>query len=156
EVDGARIFEALAERDVCASGAAFFRRALVERVGPLRVSAGLAYDFDFLLRCAKNGARFLALPADGLRKRRHRESASRLLGGARAMACARVRRAELGSAGPAWVRCAVEADVAEPRAAAAQTREEAIGNLCAGVERRMNREAGHSDFLALLGNGPSL
>jgi glycosyltransferase involved in cell wall biosynthesis len=156
EVDGARAQESLEFGDVCASGAAFFRRSIVQRVGGLDAEAGLAYAFDYLVRIAKSGARFMALDIVGLHKRCHRESVSRLLGGARAMACARVTRNEFGKASPAWIGKAVDADVATPRLGAAQTREEAISNVCAGIERRFNRDVRAPDFLALLGNGPSL
>ena len=49
----------------------FFRRALLDRVGPFDERYHLAFDYDFWVRCFLAGARVARLPAPLIRFRRH-------------------------------------------------------------------------------------
>lgn len=143
------------EGEAFVASAALCRRDLFERVGPLSDGAGLAYDYDFWLRVAASGAKFAPLDLTVVRKRVRLESASRLLGGARAMACARATRSCLGQASPNWIARAVDADIMEPGGPSAQTRGEAAANVWAAVRRGFS-DVRQEETLVLLGNGPSL
>lgn len=148
--DPSRVLERLQQDEAFVRPAAFFRRALLERIGPLDTRYQSAFDLDFWLRAAAAGARFAALDADVARKRVHREAFSQLLPGVRAMEAARATRRHCGRASAAWIARAAAADVAD-----APDADEARARVCAAVARRLDRGAPEQPLI-VLGNGPSL
>lgn len=150
EPDGSRILERLQQGEVCVRPAAFFRRSLLERIGPLDTRYQSAFDIDFWLRAAAAGARFVALDVDVARKRVHHAAFSQLLPGVRAMEAARATRRHCGRASAAWIARALAADVADAPGA-----DEARARMCAAAARRLDR-GGAEQPLIVLGNGRSL
>ena len=150
EPDASRMLEALQRGEAFVRPAAFFRRSLLERIGPLDTGYQSAFDIDFWLRAAAAGARFAALDADVVRKRVHRQAFSQLLPGVRAMEAARATRRLCGRASVAWIARAMAADVADAPGA-----EEVRARVCAATARRLDR-GGAEQPLIVLGNGPSL
>lgn len=148
QLDTSKLGETLRAGEPFLQPAAFVRRRLLDRLGPFRRDFGLGFDVEFWLRAVRAGARFFALDVHVARKRVHRDSASNLLPGVRAMDCARAVRRHTGRAGHAWIARAIKADVSRVGAAAA---------LAAGAaQRRLDREGVDTERLVVLGNGPSL
>lgn len=148
QIDPAKLAETLRSGEPFLSPAVFFRNRLLQRTGPLDPRFNLAFEFEFWLRAAREGATFHALDIDIGRRRLHHEALSRLMPGVRAMQCAQATRNHFGSASPAWVGKAIAADVSRGSDASALAAEAA--------RRRLNREGVRTDVLVVLGNGPSL
>lgn len=55
-------FEALINHCIISQPAAFFRRKVVERFGPLAIAHKYCVDYEFWIRLARKGARFLFVP----------------------------------------------------------------------------------------------
>jgi glycosyltransferase involved in cell wall biosynthesis len=55
-------FEALINHCIISQPAAFFRRSVVERFGPLAIVHRYCVDYEFWIRLARKGARFLFVP----------------------------------------------------------------------------------------------
>ncbi len=148
--DPLRLPERLQEREPFVRPATFFRRAVMERLGPLDTRYQSAFDLDFLLRACVAGAHFAPLDADVARKRVHSAAFSQLLPGVRAMEAAKATRRHCGRASAAWLARAIANDVADVPGA-----DEARARLAAAVARRLDRD-GAEQPLIVLGNGPSL
>jgi GT2 family glycosyltransferase len=74
-------FEALINHCIISQPAAFFRRAVVERFGPLEITHKYCVDYEFWIRLAGKGARFLFVPEFFAATRLHNQAktcASRL------------------------------------------------------------------------------
>ena len=70
-------FEALTHHCIISQPAAFFRRRVIEKFGPLAIAHKYCVDYEFWIRLAKKGAKFMFVPEFFAATRLHDQAKTR-------------------------------------------------------------------------------